>query len=151
MFCGDCGEIYGSKVWHSTNKYRLVIWQCNGKFKGEHKFETPHLYEKLLKTFFVAAMSEYLSGYEDAIADLQYAQRSLTDTDFIDEDMRALGHELEITYGMIRVCINSNASNTMSEEEYRAKHSELCKRFKDTEEKYNSLKRKREHQDALCF
>ena len=22
------------KVWHSTSKYRRVIWQCNGKFKG---------------------------------------------------------------------------------------------------------------------
>lgn len=48
IFCGDCGEIYGSKVWHSTDKYRRIIWQCNGKFKGENKCETSHLYEDQL-------------------------------------------------------------------------------------------------------
>ena len=44
LVCGDCGETYGSKVWHSTSKYRRTIWQCNAKFKGEHKCRTPHLY-----------------------------------------------------------------------------------------------------------
>ena len=45
IVCGDCGEYYGPKVWHSTDKYRRVIWQCNRKFKGEHCCGTPHLYE----------------------------------------------------------------------------------------------------------
>lgn len=153
IFCGDCREIYGSKLWHSTDKYRRVIWQCNEKFKGEHKCETPHIYEKQLKTLFITAMSEYLSDHEGAIADLQYAQRSLTDTDFIDEDIRALEHELEITSEMIRVCINGNAANNMSEEEYRAKHSELCKRFEDTEKNLNALKQERERMknDAIAI
>ena len=35
LVCGDCGEFYGLKVWHSNSKYRRTIWQCNGKFKGE--------------------------------------------------------------------------------------------------------------------
>ena len=33
----------GRKVWHSTDKYRKVIWRCNAKFKGEEKCKTPHL------------------------------------------------------------------------------------------------------------
>lgn len=33
--CGQCGEWYGSKVWHSNSKYRRVIWQCNHKYDGE--------------------------------------------------------------------------------------------------------------------
>ncbi|MBR0463200.1 MAG: hypothetical protein IJJ23_02285 [Clostridia bacterium] len=31
--CGQCGGWYGSKVWHSTDKYCRVIWQCNAKSK----------------------------------------------------------------------------------------------------------------------
>lgn len=85
-----------------------------------------------------------MSDHEGAIADLQYAQSSLTDTDFIDEEIHAMEHELEITSEMILVSINVNAANTKSEEEYRAKHSELCKRFKDTEEKLNGLKQEME-------
>ncbi len=26
LVCGDCGSFYGAKVWHSTSKYRRVIW-----------------------------------------------------------------------------------------------------------------------------
>ncbi len=26
IVCGECGSFYGSKVWHSTSKYRRVIW-----------------------------------------------------------------------------------------------------------------------------
>ena len=43
IHCADCGGIFGAKTWHSTDRYRRVIWQCNGKFKGEHKCKTPHL------------------------------------------------------------------------------------------------------------
>ena len=41
ILCADCGDIFGAKTWHSTDRYRRVIWQCNGKFKGERKCETP--------------------------------------------------------------------------------------------------------------
>ncbi|MBD5511332.1 MAG: hypothetical protein HDR08_08800 [Lachnospiraceae bacterium] len=43
--CGDCGEYFGSKVWHPNSKYKRTVWQCNAKFKGESKCTTPHLYE----------------------------------------------------------------------------------------------------------
>ena len=33
--CGDCGNWYGPKVWHSNDAYRKVIWQCNHKFDGQ--------------------------------------------------------------------------------------------------------------------
>ena len=153
IFCGDCGEIYGSKVWHSTSKYRRVIWQCNAKFDGEHKCKTPHLYEEQLQRLFVVAMSEYLSDHEGAISDLQFAQRSLTDTDFIDEDIRRLEQELALISDLIRACINSNAANTITENEYHAKHGELRARFEQTDAKLNKLKERREQMqnDAIAI
>ena len=41
------GPFFGSKVWNSTSKYHRVIWQCNNKFKGDHKCERPHLDEEI--------------------------------------------------------------------------------------------------------
>lgn len=35
IVCADCGSILGPKVWHSTDKYRTVVWQCNHKFDKE--------------------------------------------------------------------------------------------------------------------
>jgi len=39
--CGECGGFFGAKVWHSTDKYRRVIYRCNNKYDG-HKCQTPH-------------------------------------------------------------------------------------------------------------
>lgn len=66
IFCADCGDIFGAKTWHSNDRYRRVVWQCNGKFKGEHKCETPHLTEERLKELFLAALGEYLSDRDAA-------------------------------------------------------------------------------------
>lgn len=41
IICAECGYYFGAKVWHSTSKYRRVIWQCNYKFNGE-RCKTPH-------------------------------------------------------------------------------------------------------------
>ena len=51
IICGDCGEAFGSKVWNSTDKYRRTVWQCNGKYKGEHRCNTPHLDEEQISLF----------------------------------------------------------------------------------------------------
>jgi site-specific DNA recombinase len=47
IICGECGSFYGSKVWHSTSKYRRTIWQCNHKFKNDKKCETLTYMKKL--------------------------------------------------------------------------------------------------------
>lgn len=47
--CGECGNWYGSKVWHSNSKYRRMVWQCNHKFSGDQKCLTPHLDDETIK------------------------------------------------------------------------------------------------------
>ena len=148
IICADCGDIFGAKTWHSTDRYRRVIWQCNGKFKGERKCETPHLTEERLKELYLAALGEYLSDRDAAIDQLRYAQRMLTDTDFIEEDIRALEEELTTITGMLRLCIAENAANTMTEETYRITHAELCNRFEETEAKLAALHKQRDKMKA---
>lgn len=148
IICADCGDIFGAKTWHSTDRYRRVIWQCNGKFKGERKCETPHLTEERLKELYLAALGGYLSDRDAAIDQLRYAQRMLTDTDFIDEDIQALEEELTTITGMLRLCIAENAANTMTEETYRVTHAELCNRFEETEAKLAALQKQRDKMKA---
>ena len=49
---------------------RQVIWQCNGKFKGEHKCETPHLDEETIKVRFVAALNAIIDSKDRILEDL---------------------------------------------------------------------------------
>ena len=147
IICGECGEVFGSKVWHSTDKYRRVIWQCNGKFKGNHKCETPHLTEEDIKEMFLLALSKYLSNREAVIRELQYIQKSMTDTDFLDEDICTAEKELELLTEMIRQLIMGNASNALAEAEYTDKHTELCRKFKETEKEIATMKETREEME----
>lgn len=148
ILCADCGEIFGTKTWHSTDRYRRVIWQCNDKFKGEHKCETPHLTEERLKELFLSALGAYLSDRETIIVRLRDTQRVLTDTDFIDEDIRSLEENLTTITGKLRLCITENAANTVTEETYRTTHAELCSRFEETEAKLAALQRQRDKMKA---
>lgn len=54
--CGDCGYFYGSKVWHSNDKYRKVIWQCNHKYDDGKNCSTPHLDEDTIKALYLTAL-----------------------------------------------------------------------------------------------
>ena len=56
--------------------------------------------------------------------------------------------EEEFITGMLRLCIEENATNTMTEENYRATHAELCSRFEETEAKLAALQRRREKMKA---
>lgn len=106
IICGECGGVYGSKVWHSTSKYRRTIWQCNNKFKNAEPCKTPHLYESTLKQAFVNAFnsliqneSEILSGYDAII-------QSLTDNSALGAESAALQEECDVVMELIRKCVD---------------------------------------------
>lgn len=86
IICGDCGEIYGAKVWHSTDKYRRKIWQCNAKFDNEHRCSTPHLYDKEIKEYFVTALSRLMADREALLDDIRTVYNKLTDCTAIDAE-----------------------------------------------------------------
>lgn len=58
IFCGECGGNYGSKVWHSTDKYRRTVWQCNNRYRNHERIgtgcSTPHLTEEQINRLFSA-------------------------------------------------------------------------------------------------
>ncbi len=58
--CGNCGSWYGPHVWHSNDKYRRVVWQCNGKYAGGKFCKTPHLTDDVIKTAFVSVLNKLI-------------------------------------------------------------------------------------------
>ena len=92
-----------------------------------------------MKELFLSALGAYLSDREIVIARLRDTQRMLMDTDFIGEDIRSLEEELTAVTEMLRLCIEENATNNVTEETYRATHADLCRRFEETEARLTSL------------
>jgi len=72
LICADCGEFFGSKVWNSTDKYRRAIWQCNGKYKGEHRCTTPHLEEQYIRDAFVTAFNSLIRRKDELIRNCRF-------------------------------------------------------------------------------
>ena len=70
---------------------------------------------------------------------LRYVKKTLTDTDFIDEDITDCEREMDLLTEMIRQTVMMNASASVSEEEYRRRYNDLTERFKVEEEKYAQL------------
>ena len=56
VICGSCGQVFGRKVWNSTDdRFRRIVWRCNGKYvvKGEKGCESRHIDEGVLYQAFV--------------------------------------------------------------------------------------------------
>ena len=65
IVCTDCGGFYGSKVWHSNDPYRTVIWRCNRKYEKGKNCTTPHVKEDDVKAGFVQVMARLLASKQE--------------------------------------------------------------------------------------
>ena len=156
LVCGDCGEFYGSKVWHSTDKYRRVIWQCNGKFKGERRCGTPHLSEEDIKRLFLQAVARLTEEREVLLETCVMLRNEYLNTEAIDTECSALADEMEIVEALTKKLIAENATTAMPQDEYNRKYDALAQRYHTAEEKAEQLQRqkvtKRFQADVMeCF
>ncbi len=60
VYCTHCGSAYGSKTWHSTDKYLAIVWQCNQKFAVPHPKKMPVLRDSQLQTIFQTALGQLI-------------------------------------------------------------------------------------------
>ena len=156
LVCGDCGEYYGSKVWHSTDKYRRVIWQCNGKFKGERRCGTPHLSEEDTKRLFLRAVARLTEEREVLLETCVMLRDEYLNTEAIDTECSALADEMEIVEALTKKLIAENATTAIPQDEYNRKYDALAQRYHTAEEKADQLQRqkvtKRFQADVMeCF
>ena len=153
IICGDCGAFFGSKVWNSTSKYRRVIWQCNNKFKGEHKCDTPHLDEETVKARFVDAFNDILTDKDSVLEDCRLMQTALTDCSGIDAEIEQLLEEIDVVTELTKRCIAENSQTVQNQEEYTARYNGFVERYEKAKarvEELHSIKSARQAQaDAI--
>ena len=143
IICGDCGCIYGSKVWHSTDQYKRVIWQCNGKFKGEEKCSTPHLTEDQIKDAFREAVSKLITDRTALLEDGLLLKEALTDCSGIDKKLTETEQEMAVVAGLIDSCVRENAVTAQDQEEYSRRYNDLISRFESLQARQASLQKER--------
>ncbi len=127
LICSDCGSFYGSKVWHSTSKYKRTIWRCNKKFK--HKCDTPTFSTEEIKEMFILAYNQLMSKENNVIEDLKLMKEYLSDFTEIDEKIEKQQEEILIITELVKNLIHENASISLSQDEYLKKYDGLNQRY----------------------
>jgi len=138
IVCGECGAFYGPKVWHSTDKYRRVIWQCNHKYGNGEPCSTPHLDEETIKAAFVDAFNRLISYKDEVIADYRTVIRRLTDCSELDTQTAALRSECEVVVGLIQKMVAENAKMLLDQNDYAARYNELAMRYETAKTKIDT-------------
>lgn len=148
LICGDCGSFFGSKVWHSTDKYRKVIWRCNHKFDDGKKCCTPSLEEADIKTRFLTAINSLISDKKQILDDCRVIQATLTDCTSIDSELEQLFQELEIVSELTRRCIDENACSAWNQEDYTERYNGFVERYEIAKAQIEALQAKKAARQA---
>jgi regulator of replication initiation timing len=137
--CDDCGGWYGSKVWHSPEKCKRTVWQCNQKYKNEVRCTTPYLDEASVKERFTVAVNQLLAGRDAAIAAYEMGMARTLDTSELETQQQELLSEMEVLNGMIQQMIRQNATVAQDQTEYKQRFDSLSQKFEDAEAKKDAV------------
>ncbi|HAL18481.1 MAG TPA: recombinase family protein [Spirochaetaceae bacterium] len=137
IYCGKCGSVFGSKVWHSTDKYRTIIWQCNGKYSGDGKCQSRHVTEAEIREAFIRELNALL---ENEIRDTEEIISSeIFDTSPLEAKAEDLSKALDGINEKVQNEIRINASITQDQDEYEKRYNALCDDYEKTKEKLDAV------------
>lgn len=144
IVCGDCGSFYGSKVWHSNNKYRKIIWRCNSKFNN--LCNTPTVDSEKIKNGFIAAVNQIAEIREQIIDDCKTIIAFLCDTKSIDSKLVEIKQEIDVITELTDRFIQESSVTAINQTEFNEKYNGLVRRYETEKAKANKLTEEREHQ-----
>ena len=139
LVCSCCGGFFGSKVWHSTSKYKRTIWQCNHKFQNGEKCSTPHLYEDEIKKRFIEVCERVAANRNDFIASCQQIVEMLSDTAAINRKIEEQYIYLNGLASAMQQFIRENAMHPQGEDFYDTKLAEYEKQCAEGETRLKDL------------
>lgn len=138
VICGDCGAYYGSKVWHSNDKYRKIMYRCNNKYKCGN-CNTPAVSEERLKTSFVEAINKLLINKDEIVGNLERLLEIKSERD-IDEEIRNTVLELEKAEEEYRALIDKQKVTPVAFEEYESQIKAAGQAYDMEKEQYDKVR-----------
>lgn len=134
--CADCGGWYGSKVWHSTDKYRKIVYRCNNKYKGE-KCRTAAVTVEEIKAAFISAFNRLMAEKKEIIANVELMRRTFCATEALQEEKFRAASEMSLLSGMMQKLVDSNARVAQDQEEYKQHYSDLVRQYDEAKAQYD--------------
>jgi hypothetical protein len=136
--CGDCGGWYGSKIWHSADRYRKVIYRCNHKYNGE-KCGTPHVTEEEVKAAFVSAYNQLLTEKKEILSHPELIRRTICVTDALESEKQKLEDEMAVVVEMTQNIVAENARIAQDQDEYQKRYNSLVEQYDTAKARYDEV------------
>ncbi len=146
--CGQCGSWYGSKVWHSNDKYRRVVYQCNHKYGSGAKCTTPHLTEDEIKAVFIKAVNELLSEKKELLDNIVIIRKTLCSTKTLEHEQSTLYDEMSMLAELTEKCVVENSRQPLNQQEYQRKYNSLVERYETAKARYEEVNKQIELRKA---
>ncbi len=125
IICGECGGLYGHRVWHSNESCRKELWRCNEKYEHGTICRTPAIIDAEIMQAFLIAVNRipdrkaYCDAYENEILPL------IGDTTELEEELRRLTAEHNEAVADIERLVLENAQKAQNQPLYQSKFNEL--------------------------
>ncbi len=140
--CGDCGSFYGSKVWHSNDKYRKIMYRCNDKYVNGSKCSTPSYSEEELKEFSLKAMNLLITEKEEIIYNIESCMADICDTKKLKAKQEEITGELAIQVDVIQDLVATNARKAQNQDQYQENYEKEVAAYDNIKAKYDELEQK---------
>ena len=147
IVCGQCGGIYGSKIWHSNTPNRCMVWQCNEKYRGKY-CKTPHLTNEQIEQAFLKAINSLLQNRDSLMRAYEDVLTVLTDCSKLDAEIAQLEDESNIVVELINKCVAENARKAMDQEEYNRRYDAYSERFEAARKRLAEIAELRQERNA---
>ena len=150
LVCEDCGGFFGSKVWHSTDRYRRTVWQCDNKFKGGERCLTPTVDTETVQQLFIKAYNQMMKDRVQIIKEIEAWRQKLMDFKELDAEIDRQLEETHVVAELVKAAVKENASTPQSQEAYLKKYEALTERYEESAaelERLQSLRTARSQQD----
>lgn len=140
IICGECGEYYGHKVWHSNEPCRSTGWICNHKYEGESVCRSPRIKDLEIERAFVIVANRLLKKRPDYFADYeQIILPMIGDDKNLNQRLEAAIKEREKLIKEIEALIADNSRRAQPQEDYQKSFDVLDKRFEVVKTEIDSI------------
>ena len=138
--CGQCGGIYGRKVWHSNSPYRTVRYQCNHKFnKGKETCHTPSLTEEQIINAFIEAYNIFVKDSDTVIETCNMIIEDLMNQETLNAKIEDTQLELEKVCAAVEKLVEQNAKTALNQDEYMKNYKKLKDQYVSINDEHETL------------
>lgn len=149
--CGECGGYYGSKIWHSNDKYRKIVWRCNSKYERHTGCKTPTVTEEDITRLFIRALSRLKDMREALKADCEALKTELAYTADIERERKRILEERAEVKTLSENLIHENATVKMDQKVFNSRLDGYTQRYDALTDRLEKLREKQTRLDQEIF